>query len=69
MATMLLLTWLGRISAVMVSPSLVATIASFSASLVTHAKKAFATVILHSAAFAEYLEPVRVLVTESSIGK
>ena len=69
MATMLLLTWLRRMEAVLVSPSFVAAIASSSAALVTYAKKALATVILYSAAFAEYLEAVRVIVTESSMGK
>ncbi len=51
------------------SPSLDAAIASSSVALVADAKKALATVILYSVAYAEYLETVRVLVTESSMGK
>ncbi len=69
MAAMLVLTWLRRIEAVVVSPLLVAVVASTNVAVVTDAKKSLATVIVYSAAFAEYLESVRVLVTESSMGK
>jgi hypothetical protein len=43
--------------------------ASSSVAWVTDEKHAFANVIEYSYAFAEYFEPVKVLVTGSSIGK
>jgi len=67
-AAMLLMTWVKRMAAVLSSPFLIAAIASSRVVRVTDAKKARATMILYSDAFADYLEAVRVLVTESSMG-
>ena len=61
-------TWARRVRADCSAPSRATEIASSSATLVTDAKNALATVIEYSCAFAEYFEAVRVLVTGSSMG-